>query len=64
VVNPPGMKTPSTPFVNIALIRGLSGSFAAGDVPAVLGAFDPAIAWNEAESFLQRPRGRRVISSR
>lgn len=34
------------------MIRGLYDSFASGDVPAVLGAFDPNIEWNEAEGFM------------
>jgi ketosteroid isomerase-like protein len=33
------------------MVRGLYDSFAKGDVPAVLGAFDPNIEWNEAENF-------------
>lgn len=36
---------------NVGLIRGLYEAFGKGDVPAVLGAMDPAIVWNEAESF-------------
>ena len=31
------------------LIRGLYQAFAAGDVPAVLAAMDPAIEWREAD---------------
>ena len=34
---------------NIALVDNLYKSFAAGDVPAVLGAMDANIVWNEAE---------------
>jgi uncharacterized protein len=34
------------------IIRGLYDAFGRGDVPAVLGAFDPAIEWREAEGFL------------
>lgn len=36
---------------NVARVRGIYDSFAAGDVPAVLGAMSPAIVWNEAENF-------------
>ena len=45
------MKTPSSPSKNILLVRGLYEAFAAGNVPAVLAAFDPHILWNEAENF-------------
>ena len=34
------------------IVKGIYAAFARGDVPAVLGAFDPAIQWNEAENFL------------
>ncbi len=34
---------------NIAIIDGLYKAFSAGDVPAVLGAMDVKIVWNEAE---------------
>jgi len=34
---------------NITIIDGLYKSFAAGDVPAVLGGMDANIVWNEAE---------------
>ncbi len=37
------------------LIRSLYGAFAQGDVPTVLGAMDPGIAWNEAEGNPYRP---------
>jgi ketosteroid isomerase-like protein len=37
---------------NLETIRSLYGAFAKGDVPTVLGAFDPAIEWHEAENFL------------
>jgi ketosteroid isomerase-like protein len=33
------------------LIRSLYEAFARGDVPAVLGAMDAGIVWNEAENF-------------
>jgi ketosteroid isomerase-like protein len=36
---------------NVDVIRGLYDGFAAGDVPKVLAAMDPAIEWNEAENF-------------
>ncbi len=36
---------------NVALVRGIYDAFAAGDVPAVLGAMSPDIVWNEAENF-------------
>lgn len=45
------MKLPDSVSDNIELIRGVYAAFAAGDVPAVLGAFDPDIVWNEAENF-------------
>ncbi len=37
------------------LVRSLYGAFARGDVPTVLGAMDPEIAWNEAEGNPYRP---------
>jgi len=36
---------------NVALVRGIYESFAAGDVPAVLGAMSPDMVWNEADNF-------------
>ncbi len=36
---------------NLDVVKGLYDAFAKGDVPAVLGAFDPKIEWREAESF-------------
>lgn len=36
---------------NVALVQGIYNAFAAGDVPAVLGAMSPDIVWNEAENF-------------
>ena len=36
---------------NTTLIRGIYDAFAAGDLPAVLAAFSPAIRWHEAEGF-------------
>ena len=38
------------------VIRGLYEAFGRGDVPAVLGAFDPAIEWREADNFLYADR--------
>ena len=35
---------------SIAIVTALYDAFAAGDVPGVLGAFDPDITWVEAES--------------
>ena len=37
---------------NGKLIRGLYDAFAAGDVPAVMGAMDEKIEWKEAEGFM------------
>ena len=37
---------------NTDIVKGVYSAFAKGDVPAVLGAFDAGIQWNEAESFL------------
>ena len=34
------------------IIRGLYDSFASGNVPAVLAAFDADLEWNEAEGFM------------
>ncbi|MGD9562769.1 MAG: nuclear transport factor 2 family protein [Pyrinomonadaceae bacterium] len=39
-------------MTNADIIRGLYESFASGDVPAVLGAFDENISWTEAEGFM------------
>jgi ketosteroid isomerase-like protein len=36
---------------NIATVKAIYAAFAAGDVPAVLGAMSPDIEWNEAENF-------------
>lgn len=35
---------------NIDVINNLYDAFATGDMPSVLGAMDPNIEWNEAES--------------
>ena len=37
---------------NGELVKNLYAAFGVGDVPAVLGAFDPQIRWMEAEGFL------------
>lgn len=34
------------------IVKGIYGALGRGDVPAVLGAFDPQIQWREAENFL------------
>jgi uncharacterized protein len=39
-------------MTNAEIIYGLYDSFARGDVPAVLGAFDENISWTEAEGFM------------
>ena len=36
---------------NVDLVRGIYSAFAAGDVPAVLGAMSDDMVWNEAENF-------------
>lgn len=36
---------------NVDTVRGVYQAFAAGDVPAVLGAMSPDIVWTEAENF-------------
>lgn len=38
------------------VIRGLYEAFGRGDVPTVLGAFDPAIEWREADNFIYADR--------
>ena len=40
----------------IDVVKDLYAAFRRGDVAAVLGAFDPAIEWNEAEGFLHADR--------
>jgi hypothetical protein len=37
---------------NADTIRAIYQAFARGDIPFVLGAFDPQIEWNEAENFI------------
>jgi uncharacterized protein len=39
-------------MTNGEVIRRIYDSFASGDVAGVLGAFDPNIAWTEAEGFM------------
>ena len=34
------------------IVKALYNAFSKGDVPAVLGAFDPQIEWKEADNFL------------
>ena len=36
---------------NVTTVQSIYAAFAKGDVPAVLGAMDPEIVWNEAENF-------------
>jgi ketosteroid isomerase-like protein len=38
------------------VVRSIYSAFGRGDVPAVLGAFDPQIHWQEAEGFLYADR--------
>lgn len=35
----------------VAVIKGIYDGFAAGDIPAVVGAMSPDIVWNEADDF-------------
>ncbi len=37
---------------NCDVVKGIYTAFGKGDVPAVLGAFDPGIQWNEAENYV------------
>lgn len=41
---------------NSQIVKGIYEAFGQGDVPAVLGGFDPAIEWLEAEHFLYADR--------
>lgn len=41
---------------NVDIVKGIYDAFARGDVPAVLGTFDPGIQWREAEGFLYADR--------
>ena len=36
----------------VDIVKSIYGAFAKGDVPGVLGTFDPQIHWTEAESLL------------
>lgn len=45
---------------NVDLVRGIYQAFAKGDVPAVLGALDPQVDWNESERF---PYGGKFIGT-
>lgn len=38
------------------IVKAIYDAFGKGDVPGVLGAFDPKIEWREAESFLYADR--------
>ena len=42
---------------NIKWVTGLYEAFGRGDIPAVLGAFDPNISWSEAENNPYQPDG-------
>ena len=42
---------------NVEIIRGAYQAFGRGDVPGVLGVFDPAIEWREAEGNPYKPDG-------
>ena len=42
---------------NVEIIEGMYEAFGRGDIPAVLGAMDPAIAWHQAEGNPYRPSG-------
>jgi hypothetical protein len=38
------------------IVKGIYAAFARGDVPGVLGVFDPKIEWREAEGFVYADR--------
>ena len=42
---------------NVALAKDIYASFARGDIPAVLAAFEPSIEWREAEGNPYQPDG-------
>jgi ketosteroid isomerase-like protein len=42
---------------NVESVKALYAAFARGDIPAVLGAMDPAIEWREAEGNPYEPSG-------
>jgi ketosteroid isomerase-like protein len=44
------------PQDNIDTVKAIYQAFATGDIPFVLGVFDPQIEWNEAENFLYADR--------
>jgi ketosteroid isomerase-like protein len=46
---------------NLDVVKGLYAAFARGDIPAVLGAMDPLIAWREAEGNPYEPSGKAWI---
>lgn len=39
-------------MTNGEIIKGIYESFATGNVPAILGAFDESMSWTEAEGFM------------
>jgi ketosteroid isomerase-like protein len=41
---------------NVAIVKRVYDAFGRGDVPAVIGAFDPNIHWREAEGFIYADR--------
>ena len=41
---------------NVDAVRSLYEAFAKGDLPFVLGLFDPEIEWNEAENYIYADR--------
>ena len=43
------MTTSTTPGTNVQLVEQLYDAFARGDIPTVLGAFDPNIEWTSSE---------------
>ena len=45
-------------MTNVRLIQDLYAAFGRGDIPAVLGAFDPKIEWREAENNPYQPSGK------
>lgn len=42
---------------NVTILKGGYEAFAKGDIPTVLGLFDPKIEWNEAENNVYWPGG-------
>lgn len=43
---------------NVEIVKNVYAAFGRGDIPAVLGAMDPAIEWSEAEGNPYEPSGR------